>query len=554
MATLAPKMRDAATVLLWPNPVPLECGVIRNQSGASEKGTGTSKFTLFNLKKIYTYLKSKGKGAFPNLRYSVWLHIVKNKFGFTDDLAWLYFELFDVVSELPSEERVKVLQAANECTSDEETDTLRKKLSVDTSRFLLFLYVQSTPRLSLKGPSSTGDDWPSPEAERRHQRFPEAASLVFIKQYISEILQLLADTDEATRESYLSVESLSALEFLLCGCQQGAGRESLTALACKYSQDSGYNKTDDRFPVPSLEQWLRAHLTLNPYGPQTVYSQRKETRVTCFSSDGPGRLLANTHTAPQKCGTAVLGRLVNQTLAVDESGISGCDVHIRNCRRSTIYLLSPMRTVTLEKCSHCLLVLGAVKSVVTVSNCDTITVVAACRKVHISSSSLSTFHLLTMTRPLVFPSCFHLCLAPYNTSYPRLGDHLRGCGLSPSLHNHWDNPLLIGTDEDVSVVWERMPPESFRPLAIPFSMEGPTQENPCPLPPSFQTVLALRRETIKRWYDTVGSTQLTEDQRLQTAVRGNFQDWLSRNGYDKDIAALSIRDTPSPSKQLELTN
>ncbi len=38
------------------------------------------------------------------------------------------------------------------------------------------------------------------------------------------------------------MESLSALEFLLCGCQQGAGRESLTALACKYSQDSGYNK------------------------------------------------------------------------------------------------------------------------------------------------------------------------------------------------------------------------------------------------------------------------------------------------------------------------
>ncbi len=32
-----------------------------------------------------------------------------------------YFELFDVVSELASEERLKVLQAANDCTSDEET-------------------------------------------------------------------------------------------------------------------------------------------------------------------------------------------------------------------------------------------------------------------------------------------------------------------------------------------------------------------------------------------------------------------------------------------------
>lgn len=35
----------------------------------------------------------------------------------------------------------------------------------------------------------------------------------------------------------------------------------------------------------------------------------------------------------------------------------------------------------------------------------------------------------------------------------------------------------------------------------------------------------LPYRTIKRWYDTVGSTQLTEDQstQLQTAVRGNFQ-------------------------------
>ncbi len=97
--------------------------------------------------------------------------------------------------------------------------------------------------------------------------------------------------------------------------------------------------------------------------------------------------------------TAVLFKLTNQTLAVDERELGGCDVHITNCRRSTIYLLSPMRwvwfdlapptnpapyrTVTLEKCSHCLLILGAVESVVAVSNCDSITLVAACRKIHI---------------------------------------------------------------------------------------------------------------------------------------------------------------------------
>lgn len=73
------------------------------------------------------------------------------------------------------------------------TDEFRKKLSVDTSRFLLFLYVQNTPRLSLKSSFTTSDEWPSPETEKRH-RFPENAHLAFMKTHISEILDLLADT------------------------------------------------------------------------------------------------------------------------------------------------------------------------------------------------------------------------------------------------------------------------------------------------------------------------------------------------------------------------
>ena len=135
-----------------------------------------------------------------------------------------------------------------------------------------------------------------------------------------------------------------------------------------------------------------------------------------------------------------------------------------------------------EKCSHCLLVLGAVGSTVAVSNCDSITVVTACRKLHVryiemitglriihgnenmteclnniintfmsthththhSSSSLCAFHLLTMTRPLIFPSCFHLSLAPYNTHYPQLETHLLASGLSARVKNYWNDPLIIG--------------------------------------------------------------------------------------------------------------
>ena len=39
--------------------------------------------------------------------------------------------------------------------------------------------------------------------------------------------------------------------------------------------------------------------------------------------------------------------------------------------------------VQVERCSHCLLVLGAVETALTINNCDSITVVTACRRLHV---------------------------------------------------------------------------------------------------------------------------------------------------------------------------
>ncbi len=51
-----------------------------------------------------------------------------------------YFELFDVVSELASEERLKVLQAANDCTSDEETGVATIYPSISSSCITVIIY------------------------------------------------------------------------------------------------------------------------------------------------------------------------------------------------------------------------------------------------------------------------------------------------------------------------------------------------------------------------------------------------------------------------------
>ena len=51
--------------------------------------------------------------------------------------------------------------------------------------------------------------------------------------------------------------------------------------------------------------------------------------------------------------------------------------------------------------------------------------------------------------------------------------------------------FLAGDESDV---WHLMTPEDFRPLVVPFKMEGETQDNPCPLPPDYQDKLAKRKE------------------------------------------------------------
>lgn len=55
------------------------------------------------------------------------------------------------------------------------SDELRSKLSVDTARFILFLYIQNIPRLSLKSSLLTGEEYPIPP--KYDSRLPHASWL-----------------------------------------------------------------------------------------------------------------------------------------------------------------------------------------------------------------------------------------------------------------------------------------------------------------------------------------------------------------------------------------
>lgn len=535
----SPASPGAATVHLWANPGPLECGSICHH----DRQLGTAgRFSVHQLKKLLVYARSKGKHAYPWLSYSVWSHIAKNKLHLSEELAWLYFETFDVISDISPSERLKLLDMMNKCSSKEELDHLRKRVSVDTLKFLLFLFVQNAPRISLKAAMISGDEWPSPESDRRHKS-PEYAHLTFLKGHLSDLLQLVAETDAAPGEQVVGVEGAKALEFLVSASPDKKRVCPLTELAAQPSEAaaSGFSKVSQTFALPSLESWLRVGLSLSPFGPQALKGGARDKKTPAFRSESIGRLVSNSLTAPESCRCTLLHKINKQTLAKGDEGLAGSHMYIQNCRESIMYLLAPLKAVQVEKCSHCQLVLGAVETAVTVSNCDSVVIITACRRLHVSSSSLCTFHLLTSTRPVIFPPSHDLTFAPYNTHYPSLEKHMDQCGLRHSI-NCWDKPLCLGTVEAESDVWRVMSPDVFRPIAIPFKLEGETQGNPSPLPKAYQDELAKRKERTREWYEVLREADLSEEQakQLQTNVEARFQEWLVATGYKKEIVDLEL--------------
>ncbi|CAH1802201.1 unnamed protein product, partial [Owenia fusiformis] len=128
------------------------------------------------------------------------------------------------------------------------------------------------------------------------------------------------------------------------------------------------------------------------------------------------------------------------------------------CHYSFMYLLAPIRSVSIEKCRHSTFIFGPIEIALNISQCEHITIIAPTRNIRITGSTLVTLYLLTPTRPVILGGNDSILLAPYHTFYGHLEDHLTKASLSAS-PNMWDQPLCIGPDHQRELpVWELMSP------------------------------------------------------------------------------------------------
>ncbi|XP_019850078.1 PREDICTED: TBCC domain-containing protein 1-like [Amphimedon queenslandica] len=513
-------------VAVWVNPVPLDGGILCSGEKAS------SKFSFSHLKKIVTYARNKGKHSYPWLSFSIWHHIAKNKLHLSDETAWLYFETFDTVSDVDISERLKLVNLLSKCPSDEDVDRLHRQVCVDTLKFIVFLYLQNAPRLSLCAPLVTGEEWPSPETDKKLKSSSDHAHLAFVRGHLHEILQLLSNAD-----GMIGMEGVRALEFLLLSSTDKQSHTPLTSLSLQPNEitSNGLLEDGSSFSLPLFETWLRSHLVINPFGSQAMKGGARDKKCPCFRSESYGRVVSNIQLAPKGSHSVLLHGITKQTLAKDQSGLEGASVYIRNCKSSYIYLLGPIKSIVIEKCSRCVLVLGTVERSIIINNCNALCLVTACRRLHMSSTSHSAIHLLTMTPPLLFPSNRDIIFAPYNTYYPQLETHLASAGLSPDI-NMWDKPHLLSPGSD----WSLMDPRNFYSMEVPFVMEGDTKRNPCKLPTVYKEALIQRQRRIAEWQQTVKDARLSQEkqQQLQKIIQDRFREWLEATGHQREIYDL----------------
>uniref|UniRef100_A0A8C4NC72 TBCC domain containing 1 n=1 Tax=Eptatretus burgeri TaxID=7764 RepID=A0A8C4NC72_EPTBU len=538
-----------SSVRLWPRWEPLAVAVLP---------VPPAKLGIRYLRKVSAYLWARAQdGVLPRLTWSLWRRLACAKLQLPEHTAWVYFEVFDSLSpEFTVTDRLERAEQLSQCSNEGELEVMR--LSVDTMTFLLFLLMQQTQRISLRSSLNGDDNWPGPgpgpsmpdDGDNRlvtqNKFLDDRHHLSFILSSFSEALRLLLPPDESSVDGLASVTCLShqavkALNLLVEGrvspVKNVLGLSVLAALPGQRGS-SGWLGPSQGFEAKSLEFWTRTRLSPNPCSLSSCMQYGRQLSWAEYGTTKRARVAFCSHSASK---VLLLSDLSGQTVARSSARLTGAHVVLHRCSSAYIYLLSPMRSVTLNRCRRLQLVLGPVETSVRLCGCREVTVAAACRRLGIAASSSCTLHLLTPSRPLVFAGNEGLKFAPFHVYYPLLEEHMAYCGLA-TIPNLWDNLLQIQP-----MPYGLLPPDDLHPLSVPFAMSGLTNEIPGGLPKIYQKAVDKRQRRVHSWERLVREAKLSREQRtvLKDSVEQVFYTWLQQMGFKQQLDSLLASGAPA---------
>ncbi|KAL4351217.1 hypothetical protein GQ457_06G010590 [Hibiscus cannabinus] len=454
-------------------------------------------------------------------------------------------------------------------------------VGADFRDLILFLYIQSYKRLlprSHKDSVAVADVWPSTSAfdgylsalsplqlvRSNTRRFmpsqadEEAHQLSYLQKHLANFLVLLSEPLEGEdKESMvLTIEGFEHLGFLI---QFDKGSEGVPlSQAAPFFANSDPDMPAVPVPASQVHDWLLEiiassleHVSENNSAKESGFPSSSDQDVAMADASPSSAKASQSARSPFFIEGVSKSSYVKQA-----SDLNNSSVKVINCHDSVIYALAPLRYATLYGCSDATIVLGAVGKAVRVEHCERVQVITASKRVCIVNCRECLFYLGVNQRPLIVGDNHKLLVAPYNTFYSQLGEHMTEVGIEATI-NRWDEPLALGAVDPHDSLSHpagvadaqaesatRLDPDQFTNFLIPNWFEGEptgsTMHNPFPLPDPYLTSQQRNQKNLGDIQQILRGASLEENRKreLSCALHVYFKDWLYATGNIRQLYCL----------------
>ncbi|KAB2046274.1 hypothetical protein ES319_D01G222200v1 [Gossypium barbadense] len=454
----------------------------------------------------------------------------------------------------------------------------------DLRDLILFLYIQSYKRLlprSHKDSAAVADVWPSTSAfdgylsalsplqlvRSNTRRFmpsqadEEAHQLSYLQKHLANIISLLSEPVEGEGEEslVLTMEGFEHLGFLIQFGDKGSEGIPLSQ-AAPFFANSDPDMPAVPVPASQVLDWLLEniassleHITdkisAKENGPQGGSDQ--DVAMADASS-------SSVRASPSARNCCFIEGVSKSSYVKQASDLKHSSVKVINCHDSVIYILAPLRYATIYGCSDATIVLGAVGKAVRVEHCERVHVIIAAKRVCIANCRECLFFLGVNQRPLVVGDNHKLQVAPYNTFYSQLEEHMTEVGIQATM-NRWDEPLALGAVDPHDSLSHpagvsdaqaesaaQLDPDQFTNFLIPNWFEGEsagsTKDNPFPLPDAYLKSQLRNQKNLSEIKQILREAPLEENRKreLSCALHVYFKDWLYASGNIRQLYCLQV--------------
>uniref|UniRef100_A0A7I4BU15 TBCC domain-containing protein 1 n=1 Tax=Physcomitrium patens TaxID=3218 RepID=A0A7I4BU15_PHYPA len=473
-------------------------------------------------------------------------------------------------------------------------------VGADIDELLIFLYIQTyrrVPSRPHRGAADVADVWPSTSAidgflpalssmqvrsstmSRRSmpgQAEEEVNQLTYVQKHLPNLLNLLAET---TEDEDSSIKVITAEQFEHLGLLLKAKNADMELVQLSQAAPFFANSDPDMpaapVPVTQVLEWVQQHMcaaseslretslgkeekVVKDVGPaETLSSEVVDVTMADATASPASPTPSNARTILVPNGVLHLSKdwrpegmtfvdgIMKASVLKREDDIKGDSVKVAHCHDSVVYVLAPMKYVSVFGCSDSIVMLGAVGKAVRVEYCERVQVIVPTARITIANCRECVFYLGVNQRPLFTGDNHNLQVAPYNTFYPELEAHLAQVGVDATV-NRWDRILTLGVVEphdafihpasspDVQTEGAtQLPPEKFVTFSVPNwnktdSDQLLTRANPFLLPKPYLLAQQHRCKAAEILKQNLRTALLEEGKKreLISAIHGHFRDWL----------------------------